>query len=200
MKTCIKCGQTKDETSFTPRNGRLPNVCRNCQSARRAERKYRNGTIKTKEQQREYMREYRIKNKDAILARDHQNRIENPLRRLWRQVSSRKENLNISREEFMRLLVPDVCPALGIPISYELGRDNFPSVDRINPNKPYEVGNVAIISYRANMLKSVGSAREHELIAKWLHTHNRFDGKPLLWGNVTIGPSFVKFGRQREII
>ena len=199
MKTCIKCEQVKTEADFTPRSGKLPNICRKCQSANRMERKHKNGA-KTKEQQRLYMREYRVSNRDALLAKAYQKRISDPLNRLWRQVASRKESLNISRGEFMTLTVPSVCPALGIPISYELGRDNFPSVDRINPNKPYEIGNIAIISYRANMLKSVGSAKEHALIAAWLQTYGSFDGKLLSFGDVSIGSALVKFGRCREVI
>ena len=189
----------KAETDFTPRAGKLPNICRTCQSSKRMARKHKNGT-RTKEQQRLYMREYRQKNKASLLAKAHKKRIDFPLVKLWKQVSSRASKLNLSREEFMSLPVPSVCPVLGIPISYELGRDNFPSVDRINPNLPYEVGNIAIISYRANMLKSVGCAEEFELLTKWLRSHPPFKGKALSWGDVTIGPSAIKFGRQREPI
>ena len=52
--------------------------------------------------------------------------------------------------------MPDFCPVLGIPLEFrEKGkRDNSPSVDRIVPSKGYVPGNVAVISFLANRLKS----------------------------------------------
>ncbi len=49
-------------------------------------------------------------------------------------------------------------------------RDNAPSIDRINPNEGYVLGNVAIISARANWVKSDGSFEEHQRIADYLKT------------------------------
>jgi hypothetical protein len=46
--------------------------------------------------------------------------------------------------------------------------DNSPSLDRINPEKGYVRGNIAIISYRANRMKADGTADEHRLIAEWI--------------------------------
>ncbi len=163
------------------------------------ERKHKNGVCKPKSEYAAYMREYRIRNKDLILEKANNERKENPLRKLWKQIATRKKNLNISREDFMKLNVPSICPALGIPISFDLERDNFPSVDRIDPNKPYEVGNIAIISYRANMIKSVGSLNEHLLISKWLENFPIFDGKPLVWGDLIIGATNIKLGRHERI-
>lgn len=53
------------------------------------------------------------------------------------------------------LVVPDVCPVLGIPIARSEGvlSHNSPSIDRFVPNLGYVKGNVAIISYRANRIK-----------------------------------------------
>jgi len=198
MKTCIKCSAVKDESGFTPRNGLLPNICRCCQSKSRMDRKHSGGQRSLVEQAA-YMREYRVKNRDVLLAKAIEKRKQDPLKKLWKQVSARKEFLNITHGEFMKLEVPETCPALGIPISHDLGRDNIPSVDRINPNLPYETGNIAIISFRANMIKSVGSSKEHELIAKWSSSFGEFSGKPLLWGRtIPVGQQYLKYGRKRE--
>ena len=66
--------------------------------------------------------------------------------------------------------IPDVCPVLGIRLELSSGApgDNSPSVDRIIPSLGYIPGNVLVISYRANRVKSDGSAEEHERIAAWL--------------------------------
>ena len=52
--------------------------------------------------------------------------------------------------------IPEFCPVLGIRLVPLQGRrvDNAPSVDRIDPAKGYVKGNVAVISWKANRLKS----------------------------------------------
>lgn len=48
------------------------------------------------------------------------------------------------------------CPALGIPLSRNVGKGpspNSPSLDRLIPELGYVPGNIAIISMRANLIK-----------------------------------------------
>lgn len=75
----------------------------------------------------------------------------------------------IKRED---IVVPEFCPVLGIPIAASKGvrgvSPNSPSVDRIIPHLGYVPGNIAVISMRANSLKSDASADELELVAKWV--------------------------------
>lgn len=66
---------------------------------------------------------------------------------------------------------PDVCPVLGITLNYAANmneRYSAPSLDRVNPSIGYVKDNVRVISYRANQIKSDGSAKEHRLIAKYI--------------------------------
>lgn len=46
------------------------------------------------------------------------------------------------------------CPVLGFRMLLDGERDVLPTLDRFDPNRGYELGNVRIISYRANRLKS----------------------------------------------
>lgn len=140
------------------------------------------------------MREYRAKNRERLIIEKNQRRKNRPLSALWRQMLKKKAHglSEMSKEEFMALTVPSVCPVLGIPISYDLDRDHWPSVDRINPNLPYKSGNVAIISFRANMIKSVGNSEEHEKIATWLKKFPRFEGK-LFRSNTEVGSRVLYF-------
>ncbi len=64
------------------------------------------------------------------------------------------------------VVVPAVCPVLGIPLRVNVGTNgpNSPSIDRIVPHKGYVRGNVRIISHRANSLKSNASSAELELV------------------------------------
>jgi len=58
------------------------------------------------------------------------------------------------------------CPLLGEP--FEIGGDKrySPSLDRIDPKRGYVPGNVWIVGWRANLIKSNGTAEEHEMIAQ----------------------------------
>jgi len=80
--------------------------------------------------------------------------------------------------------VPDVCPALGIPIlkyrkwSEGTGKgkgnnrhDGSPTIDRFNTNLPYlkeYKDNLSVISWRANKLKSDASSEEIIMIAEYV--------------------------------
>ena len=52
----------------------------------------------------------------------------------------------------LELPIPDRCPLAGIPLDY---RDlhHTPTVDRIDNSRGYELGNVWVISWRANAMK-----------------------------------------------
>lgn len=66
---------------------------------------------------------------------------------------------NLTEED---LVIPAVCPVLGMPITLRYGgdKDSSPSLDRIDPTKGYIKGNVQVISWRANNLKSNGTLDE----------------------------------------
>ncbi|WP_209021492.1 hypothetical protein, partial [Proteus mirabilis] len=62
------------------------------------------------------------------------------------------------------IVVPDFCPALGIPLYRAVGRKaqgpNSPTLDRIEPDLGYVRGNVRVISARANQIKSDATPSE----------------------------------------
>ena len=62
------------------------------------------------------------------------------------------------------------CPALGIKMEWgnKKGTRTSPSLDKINPDKGYMKGNVAIISLKANSIKSDATPKEVIKVAKWL--------------------------------
>jgi len=75
--------------------------------------------------------------------------------------------------EYIYGITADTCPALGI--QFVFGGVGFntavnPSIDRIDPKQGYIKGNMAVISHRANMIKSNASSDELRKIAEWLHT------------------------------
>ena len=67
------------------------------------------------------------------------------------------------------LKVPEVCPVLGIKLDWGTDcRDNTPSLDRLKPEVGYTVGNVRVISHRANRLKQDASIAELRKIISYI--------------------------------
>lgn len=74
--------------------------------------------------------------------------------------------------------IPDFCPVLGLRLEVQTGRatDNSPSLDRIDNTKPYEKGNIAIISKKANMLKGNGTIEDFERLISYMKSRLPFAG------------------------
>ena len=77
---------------------------------------------------------------------------------------------NLTAED---IVVPLTCPLLDIPLvlhyysKFTKGGDPAaPSLDRLDPEKGYVKGNVAVISYRANSLKRDASLSELESLVE----------------------------------
>jgi hypothetical protein len=92
----------------------------------------------------------------------------NPERRQYQRAKERakKKGLEFS-VPFAEIIWPEFCPALGVRLaravrgeSYSEARENSPSLDRIDNRKGYVSGNVIVVSFRANRLKSNASLDE----------------------------------------
>ena len=102
------------------------------------------------------------------------NTIENILL-MSAQARANKKKLEFSIK-YEDVFIPKYCPILGIKIDKFLedtsqsheSRASSPSLDRIDSSQGYIKGNVAVISYRANILKGQGTAEQHRLIANWI--------------------------------
>ena len=70
--------------------------------------------------------------------------------------------------------MPEYCPVLGIKLEVGIGKRQWssPSIDRIDNTKGYIVGNVMIISLRANALKNDASIDEIRMILEYMERHN----------------------------
>lgn len=95
--------------------------------------------------------------------------VEQALRNNLRQARKRSRELdipfNITLDD---LHVPEYCPVLGIKLEFsDKITNNTPSIDRIVPEKGYVVGNVAIISAKANRLKNNATIEDLERIIAW---------------------------------
>ena len=77
--------------------------------------------------------------------------------------------------------IPTHCPVLGIPLESRVGQGrsntyqipNSPSLDRIVNDKGYVPGNIAVISFRANLLKRDATADELQAIVDYIRSHSQ---------------------------
>lgn len=78
------------------------------------------------------------------------------------------------------IIIPEVCPVLGIALLSRVGGGrpttdqipNSPSLDRIVNSQGYVPGNVAVISFRANLLKRDATADEIRAILRYMEEHS----------------------------
>ncbi len=75
------------------------------------------------------------------------------------------------------IVIPERCPVLDIPLIKGTGRiiDNSPSLDKLIPELGYVPGNIAVISNRANIIKSNANSEELRRVYEWVlgHTSRR---------------------------
>jgi hypothetical protein len=66
--------------------------------------------------------------------------------------------------------IPLSCPVLLIELNYGVGKrtEHSPSLDRIDNTRGYVKGNVAVISWRANRIKSNVTAVDLRNVANWM--------------------------------
>ena len=92
---------------------------------------------------------------------------QNPIRRMFNRARTVSKKNNWDFDLILEdIVIPSVCPVLGIQLYVSSGtrRDNSPTIDRIDNTKGYIKGNIVIISWRANRLKSDSSFKEREQI------------------------------------
>jgi hypothetical protein len=85
---------------------------------------------------------------------------------------SKADRLSFLNEEN----IPNYCPILDVELNYNSDKefvgwtrkDDSPSIDRIDNTLGYVIGNIHIISWRANRIKNDGTAEEHRLIYEYL--------------------------------
>jgi hypothetical protein len=96
-----------------------------------------------------------------------QRRLSDPRTELVKQAKARAKRsgvpFTLSKED---IIVPELCPILGIKLEHGNGRAcaGSPSLDRVIPDRGYVKDNVWVISFRANQIKNDSTLEELELI------------------------------------
>lgn len=182
-KVCFKCNSNKSILEFrTLGGGRYKaNRCKECDKIIRRER----------ERLHPPKRQKKIPEREKIYtASKKQRHIENPqiymLCRIRARSKEKKLAFNLTKEYIASIWpVDNKCPIFGFEFSVKGGKvtDYSPSLDRINNNKGYVQGNVAVISFKANILKRTGSVDDFRKLLDWMIKNTRQDVKMV----VTLG-------------
>lgn len=130
---------------------------------------------KHKEAKKEKSRLWRLKNKDKIREyvklRYKTHQPINPEYYLFVNAKSRSKRYGIPFNlELSDIKIPQFCPVLGIELKKGIGKvsDSSPTIDRLDNTKGYTKGNILVVSFKANRLKSNASVEELEKVYKWV--------------------------------
>lgn len=119
----------------------------------------------------------RIEDPIAARTRSRKWAMDNPEHHMFGEARRRAKKKGIDFSiEVSDVLIPEICPLLGIPIFRSVGSVNehgrsnkmggagmnSPSLDRVDSSKGYVKGNVWVISWRANKIKSDATLEELE--------------------------------------
>lgn len=89
----------------------------------------------------------------------------------WRakKYNARRQGISFSIP-FNEVFFPTHCPVLGIELNFfaEGCQENSPSFDRLDSSKGYEIGNVVVMSWRANRIKNDGTLEDLKKIVNFL--------------------------------
>jgi hypothetical protein len=189
-KVCTICGKEKPLGEFTKsskaKDGR-GSYCKECH------RKYtKQWTADHLDQVKENRKAYTVANADKIKAdrkvykAEHKDYFleygrryanEKPEKALLYEARKRAKEFDIPFTITDKdIVIPEFCPILGIKLvrgATDKNRDCCPSLDRITPGNGYVVGNIAVISYRANRVKNNGTTDEHRRIADWMDSQTK---------------------------
>ena len=131
-------------------------------------RQYREENSKRILQQK---KEYYLENVTKISKKAKKDRLSNPELYLLRGAKERAKKAGVpfalSKED---ISIPNACPVLGIPLVIGSGSfsNNSPTLDRLVPKLGYVPGNVNVISWRANSVKSDATVEELRIVADWI--------------------------------
>jgi hypothetical protein len=118
-----------------------------------------------------YSLKYYYRNRDALVSSKREFKFNSPEEYIYKSVKDRAKERGLDFNlELSDIVIPEICPALGIPLQFTGKRtNNTPSVDRIDNSKGYVKGNIAIISWRANRLKNNMSLEVMERLLKYMN-------------------------------
>lgn len=167
-KRCTKCKIIKPLEVFSKYSRSSDGHMRKCKACVNID----SAVYRKTEERKRYIKEYnqRPEYKKLIAKREREKSCEFHLLKNAR-VRAKKRGLefNLTLKD---IIVPEVCPLLGIPLKRGNGAGgyipNSPSLDRKDASKGYTRDNIWVISWRANCIKYDATTKELKLILQSL--------------------------------
>jgi hypothetical protein len=197
---CMETFELNEENFYSfQRNGKtyFKRTCKTCYNAAGREWKKNN-----KEKVKSGSKEYYANNREKVLAASIKWKRLNPDKA--REIKTRcydKEKTKDYRGEMFKaakmrakrdgrlfeitrddIVKVDVCPILGIKLEPSKGKgpsDSSPTLDRIDDTKGYIKGNVQVVSYLANRMKSNATPDQLLMFAEWVTSTYKATGRLL---------------------
>lgn len=162
-KICKFCKKVKSISEFVEFEYHIRKCCKEC---------YQTDKLKFQREKDSISKQKRyLRNK---LHKDYKRKNEwNWALYKYAQQRAREHHLDFTIKP-SDIIVPKICPVLGIELKQSEGKpnDNSPTLDRLNPNLGYIKENICVMSNRANRLKNNGSLEEHEKVLSFLKNHS----------------------------
>lgn len=120
---------------------------------------------------------YRQEHPDKIKAYRAKAKLLSCNVKLWKSAKTRAKarglDFSITAND---VVVPEFCPVLGIKLESGIGGpgagpiSSSPSLDRVDTARGYVLGNIRVISWRANRIKSDATVEELEKVLLYMKT------------------------------
>lgn len=96
--------------------------------------------------------------------------VNNPIANMWSAAKARAKSDNLPFDiEQSDIVITEECPILGIKLWRAKGQagPNSPTLDKIIPSLGYVKGNIQVISYMANIMKSNATPEQILKFCEW---------------------------------
>lgn len=156
-RKCSVCGINKTFDQFYLSKRGKDGIRTDCKECYKASKK----TPEGREKQRSFNQKWRR---------------EDPRKQMYFSAKYRAKKENIPFEITVEdIFLPKTCPIFGVILKKGDGKitDNSPSLDRVKPELGYIPGNICVISYRANRIKSDLPVEDLEAVVHYIHSFDR---------------------------
>jgi hypothetical protein len=170
-KSCTRCHVEKAREEFSRASDKGDGRASHCKACRKIEH-VRYYSV-NKHKVTAYTSWYSANNRELCNARLARWRTKNPALSLLQSARARARHYGISFNLTIDdITLPKLCPVLGLELNYEYGTKarfspNSPSIDRIVPSLGYTKGNVEVISWRANAIKTNATPEELKMVGDY---------------------------------
>lgn len=130
----------------------------------------RHGYAVNKPERQARARENYAASQEHFVSKMRQRVAKDPALYLWKRAKNRAEKRGVAFDITPAdILVPIFCPVLGLRLERGRGRFNptSPTLDRIDNTRGYVKGNIIVVCWRANRLKSDASLPELRAILEF---------------------------------